>query len=183
LPADLAKAVTWSIISGRQQRRVGNIWHDRCHHVMANNEGNYEMSERTRKITLPVTGMTCASCAAAIEQGLAKLPGLSRVNVNVASEAVSIEYDPRQLDVKALIDAISDAGYGVALEKATFRVGGMTCASCVANVEMALNKLPGVISASVNLASEKATVTYLRGEADMAEFRRAVESAGLFGAG
>jgi P-type Cu+ transporter len=136
------------------------------------------MSERTRKTTLPVTGMTCASCAAAIEQGLAKLPGLSRVNVNVASEAVSIEYDPRQLDVKALIDAISDAGYGVALEKATFRVGGMTCASCVANVEMALNKLPGVISASVNLASEKATVTYLRGETGMADFRRAVEAAG-----
>jgi P-type Cu+ transporter len=54
----------------------------------------------------------------------------------------------------------------------------MTCASCVANVEKALNKVPGVISASVNLASEKATVTYVRGETGMADFRRAVEAAG-----
>ena len=136
------------------------------------------MSERTRKVILPVTGMTCGSCAAAIEQGLAKLRGLSRVNVNVASETVSVEYDPSQIDTRALVDAVSDAGYGVGLEKITFSVGGMTCASCVANVEKALAKVPGVISANVNLASEKATVAYLRGEAGMAELKRAVESAG-----
>ena len=136
------------------------------------------MSNETKKIILPVTGMTCASCAAAIEKGLAKLPGLERANVNVASDEVSIEYDPRQIDTRALVDAISDAGYGVGLEKTTFGVGGMTCASCVANVEKALGKVPGVISASVNLANEKATVAYLKGEADMADFRLAVESAG-----
>ncbi len=59
-----------------------------------------------------------------------------------------------------------------------FSVGGMTCASCVANIEKALAKVPGVISVNVNLASEKATVNYLRGEASMADFKRAVESAG-----
>jgi P-type Cu+ transporter len=136
------------------------------------------MSNETKKIILPVIGMTCASCAATIEKGLARLPGLSRVNVNLASENVSIEYDPSQIDTRALVDAISDAGYGVGLEKTTFGVGGMTCASCVANVEKALAKVPGVISANVNLASEKATVTYLKGETDMADFRLAVESAG-----
>jgi P-type Cu+ transporter len=136
------------------------------------------MSDETKKIILPVTGMTCASCAAAIEKGLAKLPGLQRANVNVASEEVSIEYDPRRIDTRALVDAISDAGYGVGLEKRTFKVGGMTCASCVANVEKALGKVPGVISANVNLANEKATVTYLKGETGMADFRLAVESAG-----
>ncbi|MBE0431199.1 MAG: copper-translocating P-type ATPase [Dehalococcoidia bacterium] len=136
------------------------------------------MSQGTKRITLPVTGMTCASCAAAIEQSLAKLPGLARVSVNVASENVSIEYDPGRIDTRKLVDVIADAGYGVALEKATFRVGGMTCASCVANVEKALGGVPGVISASVNLASEKASVSYLKGEAGMAEFRQAVEEAG-----
>ena len=134
--------------------------------------------KKSRKVTIPVTGMTCASCAAAIEKALSKLPGVSRVNVNLASEKASIEYDPSKVDIKTLIDTVSDAGYGVAVEKITFSVGGMTCASCVANIENALVKVPGVISANVNLASEKATVQYLKGEASMADFRRAVEGAG-----
>ena len=137
-----------------------------------------QMFNETRKITLPVTGMTCASCAAAIEKGLAKLPGLHRVNVNVASEDVSIEYDPRRIDSRALVSAISDAGYGVGLEKTTFNVGGISCASCAANIEKALAKVPGVISVGVNLANEKATVQYLRSETGMGDFKLAVESAG-----
>lgn len=135
-------------------------------------------TKQAKKIILPVTGMTCASCAATIEKGLAKLPGVSRVNVNLASEKASIEYDSSKVDTKALMDTISDVGYGVAVEKTIFSVGGMTCASCVANNEKALAKVPGVISANVNLASEKATVSYLRGETSMADFRRALESAG-----
>ncbi len=137
-----------------------------------------ETKQGKKKAITPVTGMTCASCVATIEKGLSKLPGVSRASVNLASEKASIEYDPSKVDTKALIDTISDVGYGVAVEKITFSVGGMTCASCVANVEKALTKVPGVISASVNLASEKATVQYLAGEATMADFRRAVEGAG-----
>jgi len=139
------------------------------------------MSDKTKqvkKIILPITGMTCASCATTNEKALSKLPGVSRVNVNLASEKASIEYDPSQVAIKTLMDTISDVGYGVAVEKTTFSVGGMTCASCVANIEKALVKVPGVISANVNLASEKATVEYLAGEASMADFRRAVEGAG-----
>jgi len=135
-------------------------------------------TKQAKKIILPLTGMTCASCAATIEKGLAKLPGVSRVNVNLASEKASIEYDSSKVDTKALMDTISNVGYGVAMEKTSFSAGGMTCASCVANIEKSLAKVPGIISANVNLASEKATVSYLRGEASMADFRRAVESAG-----
>ncbi len=135
-------------------------------------------TKRVKKTILPVTGMTCASCVANIEKGLSKVPGVSQVNVNLASEKASIEYDPGKVNTKALMDTISDVGYGVAVEKTTFSVGGMTCASCVANIENALAKVPGVISANVNLASEKATVEYLRGEASMGDFKRAVEGAG-----
>ncbi|MEE9583693.1 MAG: copper ion binding protein, partial [Dehalococcoidales bacterium] len=135
-------------------------------------------TKQINKVILPVTGMTCASCVATIEKGLSKLPGVSGVSVNLASEKASIEYDPGQVDTKALMDTISGAGYGVAVAKTTFSVGGMTCASCVANIEKALAKVPGVISASVNLASEKATVQYLAGEAGIADFKRAVEGAG-----
>ena len=136
------------------------------------------VGRRNQKTIMPVTGMTCASCAATIEKGLSDLTGVSRVNVNLANEKASIEYDSSKVDTRALIDTISDVGYGVAVEKTTFSVGGMTCASCVANIEDALAKVPGIISANVNLASEKATVQYLEGEASMADFKRAVEGAG-----
>ena len=117
-------------------------------------------TKQTSKIILPVTGMTCATCVDTIEKGLSKVPGVSQVNVNLASEKASIEYDSSKVDTRALMDTISDAGYGVALEKKTFSIGGMTCASCVANVEKALAGVPGVISANVNLATEKSTVAY-----------------------
>ncbi len=139
------------------------------------------MSKETKpanKIILPVTGMTCASCVATIEKGLSKLAGVSRVNVNLATEKAAIEYDSNKVDTKALMDTILDVGYGVAVAKTTFSLGGMTCASCVVNIEKALAQVPGVISANVNLASEKATVQYLAGEASMADFKRAVEGAG-----
>lgn len=135
-------------------------------------------TKQARKIILPITGMTCASCAATIEKGLAKLPGVSRVNVNLASEKASIEYDSSIVDTRVLMDTISNVGYGVAVEKIIFGLGGMTCASCAATIEKALAKMPGVISVNVNLASEKATVNYLRGEASMADFKRTVESTG-----
>ncbi len=137
-----------------------------------------ETKHGKKKTIIPVTGMTCASCVATIEKGLSELPGVSQVNVNLASEKASVEYDPGKVDTKTLMDTISDVGYGVAVTKTTFSVSGMTCASCVGNVENALAKVPGVISANVNLANEKATVQYLAGEASMADFKRAVEDAG-----
>jgi Cu+-exporting ATPase len=130
------------------------------------------------KIMIPLEGMTCASCAATIEKALADLPGVSQANVNFASEKASVEYDPDKVEVGKMVKTVSEAGYGVALQKTTFGVGGMTCASCVSHVEKALLEVKGVISAFVNLATEKATVEYLAGEATMADFKRAVESAG-----
>ena len=137
-----------------------------------------ETKKGKKKTHIHITGMTCASCATTIEKGLSKLPGVSQVNVNLASEKASIEYEPSKVDTKTLMDTISNVGYGVAVEKTIFSVGGMTCASCAANIEKALAKVPGVISVNVNLASEKATVEYLTGEASMADFKQAVEGAG-----
>ena len=131
-----------------------------------------------KKTILPLTGMNCATCATTVEKGLSKLPGVSQANVNLVSEKASVEYDPGKVDIKALVDTISDVGYGVAVEKTTFPVSGMTCASCVASIEKALAGVPGVISANVNMASEKTTVEYLKDEAGPADFKRAVEDAG-----
>jgi len=134
-------------------------------------------SKKADKASIHITGMTCATCAATIRKGLAKAPGVEQADVNFASEKASIKYDPTKVDLASIKDTVSQLGYGVATKKSIFPVGGMTCASCVARVEEALSSVPGVISASVNLASEKATVEYLEGTG-LADMRRAVKDAG-----
>ncbi len=134
-------------------------------------------SKKADKASIRITGMTCTTCARTIAKGLSHTTGVKQANVNFASEKASIEYDPTKVDLAKIKDAISQLGYGVATKKSIFPVGGMTCASCVARVEEALSSVPGVISASVNLASEKATVEYLEGTG-LADMRRAVKDAG-----
>ena len=134
-------------------------------------------AKKTGKASIRITGMTCTACARTIAKGLSHTPGVEQANVNFASEKASVEYDPAKVDLAEIKDAVSQLGYGVATKKSIFPVGGMTCASCVARVEEALSSVPGVISAMVNLASEKATVEYLEGT-QVADMRRAVEDAG-----
>jgi len=132
---------------------------------------------KKEKAVIPVTGMTCTNCAATIEKGLSEVPGVNSARVNFASEKASIEYDPSQVDLGKIKNTISGLGYGAATKKSIFPVGGMTCVACVARVEESLAGVPGVVSANVNLASEKATVEYLEGT-DMADLKRAVSQAG-----
>jgi Cu+-exporting ATPase len=134
-------------------------------------------SKKADKASIRITGMTCTTCARTIAKGLSHTTGVKQANVNFASEKASIEYDPTKVDLAKIKNAVSQLGYGVATKKSIFPVGGMTCASCVARVEEALSSVPGVISASVNLASEKATVEYLEGTG-LADMRRAVKDAG-----
>jgi len=134
-------------------------------------------SNKSEKAHIHITGMTCTTCAATIEKGLAETPGIEQANVNFASEKAIVEYDPSKVNFTKIKDTISQIGYGVATKKSIFPVGRMTCASCVARVEEALSSVPGVISANVNLASEKATVEYTEGT-NMANLRQAVKDAG-----
>jgi len=134
-------------------------------------------SRKTDRASIHITGMTCTTCAATIEKGLTRTPGVEQADVNFASEKAFIKYDPAKIDLAKIKDTVSQLGYGVATKKSIFPVGGMTCASCVARVEEALSSVSGVISASVNLASEEATVEYLEG-VGQADMRRAVKDAG-----
>jgi len=133
-------------------------------------------SKKLGKARIHVTGMTCTTCAATIEKGLAETPGVERAEVNFALEDVSIEYDSAKVGLAKIKDTVSGLGYGVATKKSIFLVGGMTCASCVARVEKALSGIPGVVSATVNLASEKATVEYIEG-VRVADLRQTVKEA------
>jgi len=125
--------------------------------------------------TLPVSGMTCASCAGRVERALLKVPGVEAASVNLANEQVRI--DAGAADLAELIQAVEKAGYGVPVQNLELAIDGMTCASCVGRVERALLKVPGVRSASVNLASERAHVEVL-GAVEPAALIQAVENAG-----
>ena len=122
--------------------------------------------------------MTCAACVGHVENALASVPGVSNASVNFATERASVEYGAADIDLKQLREAVEKSGYRVPTVKTTLGVSGMTCAACVGHVENSLNQLPAVVSAVVNLATEKATVEYAPGMADMADFRRVVQSAG-----
>ncbi|MEM5311266.1 heavy metal translocating P-type ATPase [Paraburkholderia sp. JHI869] len=109
---------------------------------------------------LEVHGMTCASCAMRVEKALAKVPGVTRASVNLATEKATVEASGGVAPA-ALVAAVEKAGYEavpVATETATLAIGGMTCASCANRVEKALARVPGVAGVSVNLATEQATV-------------------------
>jgi copper ion binding protein len=128
----------------------------------------------TQQIDLPVTGMTCASCVRTVERALTKTEGVEGANVNLATERAHVEFDPAKTSVGDIIDRVSRAGYGVAQASIELPITGMTCASCVRNVERAVGKVPGILSVNVNLATEKASVTYLPGTVRRSDLIQAV---------
>ncbi|HZF81740.1 MAG TPA: heavy metal translocating P-type ATPase, partial [Rubrivivax sp.] len=109
---------------------------------------------------LQVTGMSCASCVSRVEKTLQGVPGVQTASVNLATEMATVT-TASSVAAEALTTAVRKAGYDVANQETTLDVEGMTCASCVARVEKALMKVPGVTTASANLATEKVTVRAL----------------------
>ena len=114
------------------------------------------------KESYKVEGMTCASCAMTIENTLQKLKGIAKVSVNLASEKLTVEYDGKIVTPEKLEQTVKDVGYTLVLpqksEQLRFAIEGMTCASCAATIQSAVDKLDFVDNASVNLATESMTV-------------------------
>ncbi|MGH2395910.1 MAG: heavy metal translocating P-type ATPase, partial [bacterium] len=131
-----------------------------------------------KRIDLPVEGMSCASCVARVEEGLQKTPGVSSAQVNFAAERATVAFDPARIGVPELVAAVHGSGYEVPRERLVLPIAGMSCASCVTKVEDALRGTEGVLSASVNLAREQATVEYIPGVVTPEALRRAVRDAG-----
>ena len=136
------------------------------------------MSDHETTIELPVTGMTCASCVARVERAIGKAEGVDKANVNLATEKATVTFDPGEVSTDDLVTVIEGAGYGVVTAQETLPIIGMTCASCVSRVEKALRTPPGVLKADVNLATEKATVSYIPGQASYQDLVEAVRGAG-----
>ncbi len=132
----------------------------------------------TKSVTLPVHGMTCASCVSHVEKALGQLDGVHQARANLAAGKALVEYDPARVDLSLMERAVSDVGYEVGREQATLTIRGMTCASCVSHVEKALVELDGVAGATVNLAAGTARVDYFPGSVTLGDMKRAVRNAG-----
>jgi Cu+-exporting ATPase len=122
-----------------------------------------------------IEGMTCASCVRRVEKAIAAVPGVQSANVNLATERATVGFS-NPAAAGAVLEAISKAGYEPRIETRDLQIEGMTCASCVRRVEKALAAVPGVLEASVNLATEKATIRFTGG--DVAALEGAVRKAG-----
>ncbi len=132
----------------------------------------------TKQITLPIVGMTCASCVAHVEGALNNLSGIEKAVVNLGAAKASVEYHPERVAPTQMFAAVADVGYEVGTAATTLDISGMTCASCVAHIEGALKELDGVTKAVVTLALNAAKVEYVPTLVTVADMKRAVRNVG-----
>ncbi len=133
-----------------------------------------------KKEIYPVTGMTCATCALTVEKVVGKIEGVKEASVNLATETLTIDYDEQEVDFTKLQEVVEKAGYGLVdpFQTESFLIEGMTCATCALAVEKALSRAAGVQEASVNLATERASVRFDSSLLSLADLEHIVEKAG-----
>ncbi|MXQ12645.1 heavy metal translocating P-type ATPase [Microvirga makkahensis] len=135
-------------------------------------------SAEAESFDIPVQGMSCASCVGRVEKAIRSVEGVTAANVNLATERAHVSFAQDKADPKAVAEAIRTAGYEPTESHAELAIRGMTCASCVARVEKALKRAPGVLDAHVNLATERASVRYLGGTEVVGRMIEAVDATG-----
>ena len=131
------------------------------------------------RIILPIEGMTCASCAATVQEALAGATGVTSAGVNFATNKAAIEYDTAQTNVGQLIKTVREAGYNCGKASVTFSITELHYAPSVTPLEQALARVNGVIRAVANQATETATVDYIPGVVSAEDLEKAVTSAGF----
>ena len=142
-------------------------------------DGDAALDTKGRRLTLPIEGMSCASCAKSVEDALSRVEGVAGASVNFATERAEVGVaEGSDVSTPALVQAVTDSGYEVRTAETTLTVQGMSCASCVSRVEDALEDVHGVLEASVNLATDRATVRYVPGVAEPAGLTQAIRDAG-----
>ncbi|UMZ74063.1 heavy metal translocating P-type ATPase [Natranaerofaba carboxydovora] len=135
-----------------------------------------------KKTSLKILGMTCANCSGRIEKDLNKAEGIKSAQVNFAVEKAYIEHDPDVITQDELIKIVKDSGYDASVEeenkkKVELKISGMTCSACSNRVEKGLNKLDGV-NASVNIATEKALISYDPSDVSLSKLKQTIKDSG-----
>ncbi|KAB1187218.1 MULTISPECIES: heavy metal translocating P-type ATPase [Haloferax] len=134
------------------------------------------MSSRTAH--LDIRGMSCANCSRTVGDALEALDGVSEATVNFATDEGTVEYDPEEVSLAEVYDAISQAGYDAISETRSIGISGMSCANCADANRRSLESLPGVVDAEVNFATDEAVVTYNPADVTLDDLYQAVEDAG-----
>ncbi len=129
---------------------------------------------------LKITGMTCSACANRVEKVVGKLDGVESANVNFATETLSVKYDDKKVDNSEIEKVIEKAGYGVQknLKSYNLKVEGMTCSACANRVERVTKKADGVMSSSVNFATEKLNITFDEDKINIYKIKEIVQKSG-----
>lgn len=140
--------------------------------------GGKKVAEQVQKASVKIKGMSCASCATRIQKAIEKMPGVKDANVNFATEKLNVTYDTEKASVEGFVKKIKDTGYDVIMDKTELGLKGMSCAACASRIEKALSKAPGVYKATVNLATETATVEYNSSETSLKNLIRVVKDTG-----
>ena len=130
-------------------------------------------------LTIKIGGMSCAACANRVEKGLSSLNGVEKAGVNFATEKASVTYDKAHVGLNEISEKIEKLGFQVIKDKIELKITGMSCAACSGRIEKVLHKLPGVYSAVVNLAIEKATVEYNAGQINIIDIKSRIEKLGF----
>jgi P-type Cu+ transporter len=136
------------------------------------------MNKNSIELSLPISGMTCASCVSQVEKALGELPGVTNLVVNLAANKAALTYNPQMAGLADLKNAVESVGYAVPTAELTLEVTGMTCASCVGHVEGALKSLHGVESVTVNLGLNTARIVYTPMVITSSAMKRAVREVG-----
>ncbi len=132
----------------------------------------------TRQITLPIAGMTCASCVHHVEGGLRETPGVENAAVNLTTERAIVAYDPDKATIDDMVAHVREVGYDVVIDKIVLPIGGLANAATGAELEARLRKIPGVLNASANIVAERANIEVIPGVATFADLKHAVKDAG-----
>ncbi|MBT4889434.1 MAG: copper ion binding protein, partial [Rhodospirillales bacterium] len=132
----------------------------------------------TMHLTISIEGMSCANCSGRIERALGATRGVLESSVNLTTRRASLDIDPTVTNAADIFKVIEEVGFEPQSEQLEFGVSGMTCVSCVKRVERAIEKLPGIIEVSVNLATQRTRINFLTNTITGADIKSAIVDAG-----
>jgi len=132
--------------------------------------------------TLSINGMTCSSCAATVEKSVSKIEGVNSATVNFATEKINVEFDETRVTIPQIKEAVAKTGYELVEDAKTreiiIPIQGMTCSSCVMHIEKAVGAIDGISEVRVNIATEKADISYNPNKTRISEIKQVITKAG-----
>jgi Cu+-exporting ATPase len=138
-----------------------------------------EPAVRIRTTAMPVTGMSCANCAANIERNVSKLPGVKTVSVDLASEKLHVTFDDKEVSEANIIDTVHNIGFGITTGKLDLLLIGLQDQNDASLLEKNLKNLPGIARVSVNIANERLLAEFIPGVTGVAEILEEVSRSGF----